>query len=325
MNHGMGMTTAADTLVSELTDIVNGLAVSPGWDQDRVCFAARNAGLYRSSDGGQSWELAYQSLALDVPVATTAVALSPHFPADGTVFAGVSGGVLRSVDGGATWTAATLPAPAPLITTLAVSPSIAADGVVIAGTMDDGVFRSTDRGATWAAWNFGLYDPHVLCAAISPCFADDQTIFVGTESGVFRSPNGGRAWRDVEFSPDHAPVVSIALSPSYAKDGVLFVGTESAGLFRSDDRGQHWIRLDAERMAEAINGIVLDPHFPATPDVLVLLSSALLVSRDGGASWRDWSADRSFEAGTTSVAAPQGLGSGAPLVVGLLEGGVVCL
>ncbi len=78
-------------------------------------------------------------------------------------------------------------------------------------------------------------------------------------------------------------------------------------------------------MTGAVNGIALSPQFPARPDVLVLLSDALLVSRDGGKSWSDWQAGLSFGLGTASIAVPQGLDPGAPLLVGLVEGGVMRL
>ncbi|HYN87629.1 MAG TPA: hypothetical protein VER55_03830 [Ardenticatenaceae bacterium] len=321
----MTMTEEDEALADALPDIVNALAVSPDFEQDALCFAARNSGLYRSDDGGRSWRGAYASLQLDAPLPTTAVAVSPAFPSDRTVFAGVGGAVLRTTDGGETWQVGTLPAPPPLVTTLVVSPNFERDGVVLAGTMEDGVLRSADRGRSWAAWNFGLLDLSVLCMTISPNFAEDETLFAGTTSGLFRSTNGGRAWREVAFEPDWAPVLSVALSPQFAADGVLYVGTEFSGVFSSRDWGGTWTGQGQDLMAGAVNGIMLAPQFPTRPDVLVLLSDGLLVSRDGGASWSEWQSGLRFEQSTASVAAPRGLEPGAPLLVGLVEGGVVQL
>jgi len=308
---------------TRLQDLVLSLAASPNFAQDGICFAARTSGLYRSDDGGITWRSTYDSLALEAPLATTAVVVSPNFGSDRSVFAGAQGGVLRSVDGGKNWNVAILPSPPPLVSVLATSPNFAHDGTLFAGTVEDGVFRSADRGSHWSGWNFGLLDLNVLCIAISPDFADDETLFVGTESGIFRSTNGGRAWRDVNFPTDFAPVLSLVLSPGYADDGVLFAGTESCGLFYSEDRGHTWERLGEDALTEAVNGIVLSPEFPAQPDVLAMLSTALLVSRDGGQSWSDWKAGLPLEQGLASVAAPQGLDPGATLLVGLVEGGVL--
>jgi len=310
---------------NRIEDVTYALATSPNFARDGICFAARGSGLYRSHDGGEAWQFAYDGLNLEAPLATMAVVVSPYFESDGSVFAGVPGGVLRSYDGGTTWHVTTLPSPPPVVSALVISPDYARDGTLLAGTLEDGVFRSADRGRRWTAWNFGLLDLDVFCVAISPDFGRDETLFVGTETGIFRSTNGGRAWREVNFPIDLAPVISLALSPGYADDGVLFAGTESHGLFGSDDRGRTWSRLAEAAITGAVNAIVLSPQFPARPDLLVMLSDALLVSRDGGGTWSDWKPGLALEEGMASVAAPQGLDPDAPLLIGLAEGGVLLL
>jgi photosystem II stability/assembly factor-like uncharacterized protein len=298
---------------TQVPDFVYSLATSPNFAQDGICFAARASGLYRSDDGSLTWQNAYASLELDIPLTTAAVAVSPNF---------VPGGILRSGDGGQKWYIASLPSPPPFVSTLVVSPNFTHDGTLLAGTLEDGVFRSADRGSHWSPWNFGLLDLNVLSMAISPDFAHDEALFVGSGSGIFRSTNGGRAWREVNFPTDFAPVLSLAPSPDYAHDGTLFAGTESCGLFYSGDRGHTWTRLGKGAVTEAVNAVILSPQFPDKPDILVLLGEALLISRDGGHSWADWQADLSIEQGMVSVAAPQGLDPEAPLLVGLVEGGV---
>lgn len=314
-----------DDLLPEPTDLpdqVNALAASPRFEQDGICFAAQNSGLYRSEDGGRSWHSAYSSLTVDAPLTTTTVALSPDFASDQHLFAGVNGGILRSVDGGKTWSSAIFPLPPPLVTTLAVSPAYSADGVVFAGTLEDGVFRSADRGASWAAWNFGLLDLSVLAIAISSDFANDETLFVGVESGLFRSENGGRAWREMDFPPELGPVLSVALSPNYPNDSLLFAGTETSGFFVVDDRANTWRRLGEDAVSGTVNGIVLGRQYPSNGSILVLLDDTIIVSRNEGKSWSNWQEGLRFEGGTVSIVAPQGLDPGATLLVGLIEGGV---
>jgi photosystem II stability/assembly factor-like uncharacterized protein len=308
---------------TQVQDLVYALATSPNFAQDGICFAARPSGLYRSDDGGHTWRFTYGALNLTQPLATTAVVVSPDFASDQSVFAGAPGGILHSVDGGQTWYVAMLTSPPPLVSTLVVSPNFTQGGTLLAGTMEDGVFRSSDRGSHWYPWNFGLLDLNILSMSISPNFADDETLFVGTESGIFRSTNGGRAWREVGFPSEVAPVLSLALSPDYTHDGTLFAGTESGGLYGSHDKGRTWSRLGEEAIADTVNGIVLSPQFPAKPHILALLNDALLVSRDGGKSWSDWKPGLSLEQGTASIAAPLGLDGAAPLLVGLVEGGVL--
>ena len=76
----------------EAHEIVYALAASPNFDEDGICFAAQSSGLYRSEDGGSSWQYAYEALELAEPLVTTEVVLSPDFAQDQTVFAGAPGG-----------------------------------------------------------------------------------------------------------------------------------------------------------------------------------------------------------------------------------------
>lgn len=323
----------------EFEDMVYALAASPNFKQDGLCFVACRSGLYRSDDGGLSWQDAYTALQLEAPLSATAVALSPDFEQDRTVFAGAPGGVLRSLDGGETWHIAPLPSPPPFVSALGISPHFAHDGALFAGSLEDGVFRCADRGRQWHAWNFGLLDLNILCLAISPTFAADDTLFVGTDSGIFRSSNGGRAWREVgpglvhlpqgeaasasPLPPDFAPVLSLALSPHYATDGILFAGTETQGLWYSEDRGHDWTRLGEEIITGAVNGIILGPEFPTRPDVLIWVDESLFISRDRGRSWSEWSTHLAQSSSISAVVAPQGLEAGAPLLLGLVGGAVL--
>jgi photosystem II stability/assembly factor-like uncharacterized protein len=316
---------------NEGQQVVYAVTASPYFEKNGICFAARETGLVRSEDGGETWHSAYDSLQLVSPLPTTCVVCPvKHFPQNGSsssdeiVFAGTNGGVLRSLDNGRNWTAAILRTPSPLVTALAISPTYAQDQTIFAATVEDGVFRSIDQGAEWAAWNFGLYDKNIFCLAASPNFANDHVVYAGTESGVFRSKNGAHSWQETNFSADFAPVLSLALSPMNEDvalgDGLIFVGTESCGVFCSGDKGKTWDCL--LEVDEPVNGIILSPDFPAKPHILISLGDKLMVSRDKGKSWKSWQTGLVFEDGLASMAAPLGLDEGSPLLVGLGDGRV---
>ena len=304
---------------NQIVDPVYNFAASPAFASDQIIFAARASGLYRSMDGGQSWQNAFDSLQSQEPIPASWVAVSPSFAQDQQVFAAVPGGVLRSEDGGQTWTVAMLATPTPFITALVISPNYAVDHLILAATMEDGVFRSTDGGAHWTAWNFGLFDLHIYCAVISPDFSRDQTVYLGTESGIFRSLNGGLGWREGDFSVEHAPVLSLALSPNFGQNNTLFAGTESAGLFRSGDGGQTWEKVISAEQVGSVSAVLN----PKSVDVLVLGDEIILVSRDAGKFWQNWQDHLQFEDQLLCLAAPQGVESGAPLWVGLANGEIM--
>ena len=309
--------------MTKTQDIVYAIAASSNFDKDGICFAARQSGLYRSTDGGQLWQFALDSLNLQTDLPAMSVAVSPDFERDRLVIAGVPGGVIRSIDEGQSWEPVFLNNPPPHVSNVVISPNFASDGIALIGTIEDGVLRSNDRGRHWTAWNFGLLDFNTLCLAISPNFAEDDTLFVGTDSGIFRSTNGGRAWREAAFSPDFAPVLSLALSPNYANDDLIFAGTESYGLFCSSDRGESWTRLAEVTIDGAVNSIILSPEFPAKPHLLIWMDNGLLFSQDNGQSWAAKPVNLPADTDITTIATPQGLEPASPLLIGTTGGQVL--
>jgi photosystem II stability/assembly factor-like uncharacterized protein len=283
-----------------------------------IYFAARVSGLFRSSDGGHTWESAYASLDARQTLPTTAIALAPDFNHEPTVFAGLNGAILRSYDGGINWQRSRLPTPPPALSVLAVSPDYTEDGIVLAGTNEDGVLVSNDRGKSWVSWNFGLLDLNILCLAISPDFGTDETIYAGAESGLFRSTNGGRAWKEVAFPIGFDAVLNLAISPCFAQDNTLFVGTENNGLLISRDRGKSWTQPAGSTSEAPVNQILFLPTSQASQEMLILHGGALLVSKIGGKTWKPWQAKKLGNRNVTAVLAHHGIGEG--VLVGFEDG-----
>ena len=146
--------------------VTNFIAISPEFPMDGTVFVGTDvAGVFRSTDGGNTWVPADAGLPVDSSGAFPGVislAISPAFTTDGALFMGTdAAGVFRSVNGGNTW----VPADAGL----PVDSSGAFPGVIL---------------------------------AISPAFATDGALFMGTDvAGVFRSVNGGNTWVPVDVGP----------------------------------------------------------------------------------------------------------------------------
>jgi photosystem II stability/assembly factor-like uncharacterized protein len=310
---------------SSLNDAVYNLTASPDYSNDQILFAARGSGLYRSVNGGRTWDFALDSLDLAAPLAISCVALAPNFAVMPHVFAAGPGGILRSRDGGQSWYVSMLPPPSPFITSLSVSPNYTKDGIVFATTLDDGVFRSSNRGINWTAWNFGLFDMHVLSIAVSPKFAEDKNVFLGTESGIFRSVNGGLGWRELDFKIADAPVLSLAISPNFVDDRLLFAGTERSGLFRSQNGGASWELVASFDQVGSVESILLSDNFAETSYMLVANGEKLIQSKDGGQTWTSWRSDLKFKGHLLGLCAPKGLYPKADLVAGFANGEILTI
>ncbi|RIK38673.1 MAG: hypothetical protein DCC55_20360 [Chloroflexi bacterium] len=258
---------------------VTAVALSPNFATNRIALAATAAGLFRSIDGGITWQPSNTGLA---DRSIVAVAFAPqNRPGTHSVYAASEGGRLyTSADGGEEWDECAAWAGLGQATVLALSPNFAADQTLFVGTAE-GIFRSQDGGQSWESSIFGLHDLDVLCIACAPDYATSEVLWAGTANGGFyRSRNGARSWRDSGLGlPDDA-VTALVVSPTYAIDQILYAGTEGSGLYRSTDGGATWAPLFTELAAEGVLCLA------ATGTRLLLGTSAgLYHSGDGGHSW----------------------------------------
>jgi photosystem II stability/assembly factor-like uncharacterized protein len=100
---------------------------------------------------------------------------------------------------------------------------------------------------------------------------------------VYRSTNGGRSWtgasnglpREDNVSPSR--LVAVPSTP-----GTVFLEMRQR-LFRTQDGGGTWSRIDNGLVADAVRSVAVDPTSPAV--LYVGTSSALFKSTDGGATW----------------------------------------
>lgn len=179
--------------------------------------AGGNGAVYRSDDGGRSWQPAVGLPAAEgLPGSEVqALLLRPAGPA----LAGTAGdGVYRSTTGAGSWTGPAAGVEYPWVTSFAV----AADGSLLAGT-DNLLYRSTDAGASWAEAPFPQQFPWIQ--ALAP---EQGAVVAGTFDGAVYSGGpgaaGGGAWHEVAGGlPEVLAVLAIA-------PGQYLVGTGD-GLF----------------------------------------------------------------------------------------------
>jgi photosystem II stability/assembly factor-like uncharacterized protein len=299
---------------------VTDLALAP---DGTVYAASASGGLWASRDRGASLAPAWPA---DATPAVGAVAVT----ADGVVLAGTGeanggggsltyggDGVFRSEDGGATWSPSGL-AGSGTVADIEVHPTdpgvvwLAAGGDLFRPGGDRGVYRSEDAGRTWqqvlppATPTSGgadiAVDPgdpdHLLAATWDRQRPRSLRRYGGPGSGLHRSTDGGRTWARVDGGlpgfTDDAGRIGVAFSPAdparvYA---VVTRGDGRAGgLWRSDDRGATWLRVDDDPVYEPTQFIFawwFGRVFPSPEDRdrVLVPGLSLLESTDGGVTFR---------------------------------------
>jgi outer membrane protein assembly factor BamB len=172
---------------------------------------------------------------------------------------------------------------------LAAPPTFVRDGVCFAARAS-GLHRSADGGVTWqpAYGSLGLTEALATpAAAVSPNFASDRTVLAGVSGAILRSYDAGETWY-FSMLPSPPPVVScLAVSPDYERDGVIFAGTMEDGVFRSSDRGDHWVRWNFGLLDLHVLALALSPNFAQDETLFVGTESGVFRSTNGGRAWRE--------------------------------------
>ena len=149
---------------------------------------SRSGGVFKSTDGGASWNSAGLG-----DTAVTVLAIDPANSS--TLYAGTGNdysapqgfrGMFKSTDGGASW----LPINNGLAGLFDTRSSITAvvidprnSNILYTGTSGGGVFRSVDGGANWIPFNDGLTNLDVRVLAVAS--GNPNTYYAGTAGGVF--------------------------------------------------------------------------------------------------------------------------------------------
>ncbi|HSK25552.1 MAG TPA: hypothetical protein VK894_01400 [Jiangellales bacterium] len=193
-------------------------------DPQRLLVAMSTGGVYRTTDGGTSWEPANRGISAyfmpdpepEFGQCVHKVAACPARPDQ--LFAQNHGGVFRSDDWGTSWTSIGGGLPADFGFPVVAHPTrpgtayvfpLAADADRRPATGRLEVYRTDDAGETWRSLHKGLPgEPHagvVLRDAMCADAGDPTGVYVGTRTGeVYASADEGETWALVA---DHLPDV----------------------------------------------------------------------------------------------------------------------
>ncbi|HVR39814.1 MAG TPA: glycoside hydrolase, partial [Thermoanaerobaculia bacterium] len=275
--------------------------------------AANNGGVWKSDDYGRVWMPIFD----EQPTGSIgAIAIAPSDP--NTIYVGtgeglqrpdlsVGDGMYKSTDAGKSWTHLGL-RDGQQIPMIAVDPRdanrlfVAVLGHPYGANTERGIYRSNDGGKTFDKVLYRDENTGAIDVVIDPAHPDtvyaalwearqgpwENGAFRGPGSGLFKSTDGGTTWRQLTNGlPAGDALGRIGIEICAADPNRLYAiaGTakESGGVYRSDDGGESWRRInDDERLwgrPGDFNEVRADPK---NPDVVYVANIVTWKSTDGG-------------------------------------------
>jgi photosystem II stability/assembly factor-like uncharacterized protein len=216
-------------------------------------------------------------------------------------------GVYKSTDAGESWRHMGLDE-AGQIGRIVVHPTdpdivyVAVLGDIFAPNPERGVFRTTDGGLSWSKVLFvsdeaGAVDltmdaanPRVLYAAIWQARRTPwDMISGGPGSGLYKTSDGGNTWLKLTTGLPEGDLgrIAVAVSPAFPKRVWALVEHDEGGLFRSDNGGAKFRRVNPNR--ELRQRAWYYTHIAADPtdaNTVYVLNVAMWKSTDGGETFR---------------------------------------
>jgi len=229
-----------------------------------------SGGLWRTTNGGESWE----------PIT------------DGKVPVGSMGSVVvADSDPNVIWL------------------GTGSDGVRSNVSTGRGVYRSNDAGKTWEfkglynAGQIGAVRVHPTNPDIAWVAAYGDIFKPNNERGVFKTTDGGKTWKktlyvsdstgamDVELQPGNPNVVFAWMNRIERKPWSIISGSREGGFYKSTDGGETWKRIQTTGLPNQLIGKGNVAVTAANPQRLYALVEALpggglYRSNDAGENWQ---------------------------------------
>ncbi|HEX5706305.1 MAG TPA: YCF48-related protein [Pyrinomonadaceae bacterium] len=246
-----------------------------------VLVAGTNRGVFRSEDGGDSWEH-LETAATPGLVNVESLAVDPRNT--DVIYAGTWYLPYKTTDGGETWN----------ITKNGIIDDSDIFAIEIDETNPDhvimsacsGIYETRNAGALWRKVN-GIPSQSRRTRAILQNPAVPSAIYAGTTEGFWLSQNGGNDWR-VTTNRQNFEINAIAVHPQ--NPSTVYIGTNNYGVMVSRDGGKNFAPSNEGYSGRRAYFILPDREVAGRVYATTINTATgggyFYLSEDGGETWR---------------------------------------
>ena len=303
---------------AEMSGRVAALAGVMEEGRNTLYVGSASGGVWKSIDGGSNFRPIFDREKVQ---SVGALAIDPSNPKNIWVGTGESwirnsasmgDGVYKSTDGGDNWSNVGLPN-SERIAKILVDPTdgntvyTCVTGHAFNDSPDRGVYKTSDGGKNWTKVLAGA-NASTGCAMLSMNKAEPGTLYAtmwdyrrqawtfrsgGPGSGIFKSVDKGEHWKEIDqTSAKGLPAkpygrIALAVAPSNPKVVYANIECSESALYRSNDAGMSWTRMDASQYMVwrpfYFGNLIVDPK---NENKVFKGDLILLLSTNGGKSFQ---------------------------------------